>query len=161
MNSYSTWISIDNWQWRCWEACIGILATYNPPLIPAYTTSISEMKNYLSNRFFRSPSSKVVKDSGNPSRPASAFTSTFYHHPGYSKSTLKAAYTVSIEASRIQAYRAGEDRLAMRNFPGDTRWRALGSRTITRIDIENKVALGSQSALSTEDRNGEGYRYFV
>lgn len=51
--------------------------------------------------------------------------------------------------------------LRCRTFPGPTRWRILSIRKIIRIDIENKVALGSQIALSVEDRNGEGCRYFV
>ncbi|KAI4263404.1 MAG: hypothetical protein L6R42_001453 [Xanthoria sp. 1 TBL-2021] len=162
VNSDSTWTSVDNWRWRAWEVFIGIVAACIPPLRPGYRVLTSGIKTYLSNRSFRKSSSGDLVDSENLSKPASAFAKIFHHRQGSHESALEAAaYTVSVEARRAQAYGADEDGFAMQNLPGDKKPRTPGVQKTTRIDNEDKAPPDIQSTLSTEDGNGGRDRDFV
>lgn len=163
VNSDPTWASVDNWYWRSWEVCIGISTASIPALRPGYKALTSGINSYLSHRSFRKSTSGALVDQDNDSSKPGAFLGKIFHPQGAShKSALEAAaYTVSVEAGRAQAYGAGEEGFAMQNLPGDKATMTQGIQKTTTIDIDDTSAPGSQRSLSSPHGKGENSKYFV
>lgn len=156
MNSDPTWKSIDNWYWRSWEVCIGIVAACIPALRPGYKTVLSGITAYFANRPLRRSRGFALVDSGNPSKtPAD-------HKPesqrvaqpktSYDSAFGAAAQAVSAEADRAKDLGAGEDGFAMKSLPGDKRTANQGIKKTTRIDVGSSAdgSLGNLSLGNAE-----------
>ena len=153
VNSDPTWESIDNWYWRSWEVCIGIVAACIPALRPGYKTVYAGIKSYLSHRSSRK--SSVLVDSPDPSTNPADPEANVRHiaHPQASRGAAlgAAAQAVSAEADRAQKYGAGEEGFAMNYLPGDLKTADQGIKKTTRIDVFGKNAQGSQGSLELGD----------
>ncbi|KAI4183467.1 MAG: hypothetical protein LQ346_006323 [Caloplaca aetnensis] len=128
-----------------------------------YKALTSGINSYLSHRSFRKSTSGALVDQDNDSSKPGAFLGKIFHPQGAShKSALEAAaYTVSVEAGRAQAYGAGEEGFAMQNLPGDKATMTQGIQKTTTIDIDDTSAPGSQRSLSSPHGKGENSKYFV
>ncbi|KAL8833703.1 MAG: hypothetical protein Q9176_007859 [Flavoplaca citrina] len=160
INSDPTWASVNNWHWRSWEVCIGIIAACIPPLRPGYKAFTSGINSYLSHRSLYKSSSRGLVES--EKSPKSAFVKIFHHGQACHESGLEAAaHAVDVEASRAQAHGAGDDDFAMQNLHGDKQTIDQGIQKTTRIDIENDSLPRSHRGLSAEEELGERARYFI
>ena len=160
VNADPTWTSVDNWYWRSWEVCIGLVASCIPALRPAYRLVSSSVKSYLSHRSFRKSSAEILVE---PSEAAPSFVKRLFNrgHASHDPALEAAAYTASVEAEHTQAYGAGEDGFAMKNLPGD-REVSHGIQKTTTIDIEDGAVQGSQRGFASADReSGERSKWFV
>ena len=167
MNSDPTWESIDNWYWRSWEVCIGIIAACIPALRPGYKTVSAGIASYVSHRTSGKSSDVALVGPGNRknntadrklpnarhiARPQAS------HGPAFGK----AAEAISTEADRAQEYGAGEDGFAMNSLPGDMKTADQGIKKTTRIDVHGRSADGSQRSLDLGDvERGFGNRDFL
>lgn len=77
----TTWASIDNWYWRSWEVCIGIIAALIPTLRPGYRCLVSTISTYRSRRSSRKTSNTL--DNPDPTSKA--------RHKGFDSSTSEPA----------------------------------------------------------------------
>lgn len=153
---------MDNWYWRSWEVCVGIVAACIPTLRPAYRVISSAVSSYLSHRSFRKSSDEALVEPGNPSKATSCFAKQHFDRGQASQDPAleAAAHTASVEADRAQAYGIGEDGFAMKNLPGDKKT-TNGIQKTTKIDIEDRSAPGSQRSFFSDMESGERNRYFV
>lgn len=163
INSDPTWVSVDNWYWRSWEVCIGVVASCIPALRPACRAITSGSKSYLSHRSLRRSSSGALVEPGEPSKSALCFARLFKPRQASHDSAIEAArHTVSVEAGRAQAYGAGEDGFPMKNLAGDKKMTTQGIQKTTRIDVEERSAQDSQKSFDPQYfQGGERGRYFV
>lgn len=163
INSDPSWESVDNWYWRTWEVCIGIVTACIPALRPGYKTVTAGIKSYLSHRSSRKNS--VLVDSSEPSRTHADQEANAQrvaralapHDPALGA----AAQAISAEADRAQEYGAGEEGFAMNYLPGDMKTADQGIKKTTVIDVSGMSAQGSQGSLELGDvERGLGNRDF-
>lgn len=154
VNSDLTWESVDNWYWRAWEVCIGIVTACIPTLRPGYRSVSAGIKSYLSHRSSRRGSDFALVDSRNPSPPPA--------NRDANAASGAAAQAFSAEADRAQEHGAGEDGFAMKYLPGDMKTAEQGIKKTTRIDVSGTSADQSQKSLDLEDvESGFGNRNFI
>ena len=157
INSDPTWASIDNWYWRSFEVCIGIVAASIPALRPGYRTVSASISSYLSRRTLHKKNTAVATLDPNSDKLPIAKTkdNTFKH----SKNPLRAAArTASIEADRAQELGAGDDGFAMKSLPGDKRTMDEGIKKTIRVDVD----IESQKSLGLGgSETGEGNTSFI
>ena len=167
VNSDPTWESIDNWYWRSWEVCIGIVAACIPALRPGYKTVSAGIRSYLSHRSSRKSSDFALVESPDPSRTPANRKANAQHiarpRAAYDPALGAAAHAVSAEADRAREYGAGEDGFAMNYLPGDMKTADQGIKKTTRIDVAGRSADASQRSLDLGDveRGGFGNRDFL
>ncbi len=170
VNSDPTWESIDNWYWRSWEVCIGIVTACIPALRPGYKTVSAGIRSYISHRSSRKSSDFPLVDTREPSRPHASQKPNAQHitHPqaSYDPALGAAAQAVSVEADRAQEYGAGEEGFTMNYLPGDMKTAdqgiKQGIKKTTRIDVAGRSADGSQRSLDLGDvERGFGNRDFL
>ena len=163
VSSDPTWASIDNWYWRSWEVCIGIVAASIPALRPGYTAVTSSLQSYLSRRSTRKSTTfggPIIKGEtlhGNSDEgPLSQHRSHSAHQ--HSGPLEAASHAASAEVDRAVHFGVGDEGFAMKSLPGDKNTMNQGIKKTTRVDvdIENQRNLG----LDGYER-GEGGRYFV
>ena len=166
VNSDPTWESVNNWYWRSWEVCIGIVAACIPALRPGYRTVSAGISSYLSHRSPRKSSEFALVDSRRPSQPPASREANAQHvapqGASYDPALGAAAQAVSAEADRAQEYGAGVDGFAMNSLPGDIKPAVQGIKKTTRIDVAGTSADGSQRSLDLGDiERGFGNRDFL
>ena len=144
VNSDPTWESIDNWYWRSWEVCIGIVAACIPALRPGYKTVYAGIKSYISHRSSRKSSVLVDSPEANARHIARPQAS-------YDPALGADAQAVSAEADRAREYGAGEEGFAMNYLPEDMKTADQGIKKTTRIDVSGRSAQGSQGSLELGD----------
>lgn len=167
VNSDPSWKSIDNWYWRSWEVCIGIIAACIPALRPGYKTVSVGIISYLSHRNSGKSSDVALVGPGNTSQQTPADqkpSSRHVAHPqaSYDPAFGAAAQAVSAEADRAREYGAGEEGFAMNYLPGDMKTADQGIKKTTRIEVGGRSADGSQRSLDLGDvERGFGNRDFL
>ena len=145
VNSDPTWESIDNWYWRSWEVCIGIIAACIPALRPGYRTVSAGVASYIFRRSSQQTSKSGLFKKGNPSEAA-----------------IVAKQVASADADHAKAYGAGGEGFAMKSLPGDRKTVNQGIQMTTRIDIEGTSGHESQRSLDLGHiERGYGNRDFV
>lgn len=165
VNSDPTWASIDNWYWRAWEVCIGIVAACIPTLRPGYRTIFKGISAYFSRRSLRQNSDFALFEPTNTRRRSSDLKSDgeqiIRPQASYSPCFGAAAQAVSSEANRAERFGVGVEGFPMKALPGDKRTANQGIKKTTRIEIDNSSASRSQKSLGLEDEErGLGNRDF-
>lgn len=163
VNSDPTWESVNNWYWRSWEVCMGIVAACIPALRPGYRIVTAGISSYLSHRTPRKSSDFALVDSSHPSHPPANREANAQHitspQASYDPALGAAAQAVSVEADRAQEYGAGVDGFAMNSLPGDMKPADQGIKKTTRLGTS---ADGSQRSLDLGDvERGFGNRDFL
>ena len=165
-SSDRTWESINNWYWRSWEVCIGIVTACIPALRPGYKTVSAGIRSYLSHRSSRQSSDFPLVDTNKASQPPASQNSNAQHitrlQASYDPALGAAAQAVSIEADHTQEYGAGEDGFTMNSLPGDIKTTDQGIKKTTRIEVAGRSAVESQRSLDLGDvERGFGNRDFL
>lgn len=154
-----TWLSVDNWYWRSWEVCIGIVAASIPPLRPGYRTFSTSLHSYFSRRATRKTSKFGGTKLNNHLDAHSDKQPIAQHKVAISEPTplRMAAHAVSVEADRALRFGAGEEGFAMKSLPGDKRTADQGIKKTTQVDVDSS----SQGSLGGMDFERERSQYFV
>ena len=165
VNSDRTWESINNWYWRSWEVCIGIVTACIPALRPGYITVSAGIRSYLSHRSSRQSSDFPLVDTNKASQPRASQNPNAQHvtrpQASYDPALGAAAQAVSIEADRAQEYGAGEDGFTMNSLPGDIKTADQGIMKTITIEVAGRSAVESQRSLDLGDvERGFGNRDF-
>ena len=147
VNSDPTWASIDNWYWRSWEVCIGIVAASIPALRPGYKALSSSLQSFCLHRSTRESSAFDPLKEGHPltiSSDEGALSRHMLHLATQHNRPHEAAIHAALaEADRGVNYGVGEESYAMKALPGDKNLMSPGIKKTTRIDldIENERSL--------------------
>lgn len=145
VNSDPTWESIDNWYWRSWEVCIGIVAACIPAMRPGYRTVCAGIASYFSRRSSQATNELDLFRKGN-----------------HSEVPIVAKPVASAEVGRAKSYGAGGEGFALKSLPGDKKTMDQGIQMTTRIDIEGTSGHESQRSLDLGHMGrGYGNRDFV
>ena len=164
VNSDSTWASIDNWYWRSWEVCIGIIAACIPALRPGYKTISASLHSYLARRsssqnFSTLGSSKAGKPLYAPSDegPIAQYGAGSAEQPSGPREAARDA--ASAEIGHAVQYGVGEENFAMKSLPGDKSTMDQGIKKTTRVDVD--IGNNRSPGIDDGDARREGGRYFV
>ena len=155
VNSDPTWASIDNWYWRSWEVCIGIIAASIPTLRPAYRAVSVGISTYFSRRSLRQNSDFALVDPNNARQtsvdPKSEAQQITRPQASYTPGFGAAAQAVSAEADRAEKVGVGVEGFPMQSLPGDKKTADQGIKKTTRIEIGGKSESRSQRSLELGD----------
>ncbi|KAI4199304.1 MAG: hypothetical protein LQ350_004686 [Teloschistes chrysophthalmus] len=162
VTSDTTWTSVDNWYWRAWEVNIGIIAACIPPLRPAYATTTSFVKSYMS-RAFTQRSTAFARIKEGKSSKAKSDEEPITRHQANSTHQIAdpleaASHAASAENDRARIFGMGEEGFAMNSLPGDKSTKDSQIKKTTRVDVE----ISSQRSLTLGGgERGKDGTYFV
>ena len=163
VNSDPTWASIDNWYWRSWEVCIGIIAACIPALRPGYKTISVSLNSYLARRSSQKLSTFDPVKAGNAvyvhsdEAPIARYGADSGKRPSGPREA--AGHAASAEIDHAVRYGVGEENFAMKSLPGDKSTMDQGIKKTTRVDVD--VGSHRNPELDDGDVRSEGGKYFV
>lgn len=129
VNQDPTWASIDNWYWRSWEVCIGIVAASIPTLRPGYKRLASTISTYRSRRSSRKTSSTL--HNRDPTRNTK--------HKGFDSSTAELAKGSRVNGQEGLIYGVGGKERNIMPLQD------LKIKKTTTIDVDNDMNLEGHS----------------
>ena len=162
VNSDPTWAVIDNWYWRSWEVCIGIIAACIPALRPGYKTLSVGLRSYLAHRSSQKFSTLSSNRAENPIYAHSDEAPIAQHGADSAKQPIDprgaAGRAAAAEIDRAALYGVGEENFAMKSLPGDKSTMNQSIKKTTQVDVD----IGShRNPGPDDDGRSEGGRYFV
>lgn len=162
VTSDPTWTSVYNLYWRAAEVNFGIIAACLPPLRPAYATTTSFLKSYLSRVSTKRSSTftRIVEGKSTKARSdEEPIVQRGTNAAQQITSPLEAAsHDASAEVDRARKYGIGEEGFEMKSIPGDRTSMDSGIKKTTRVDVE--VSSPRSLALGGGERGDDG-TYFV